>query len=104
MKSKKLKTHLSTYSCKISSKKGGGLLNFSVLQDDSGNVIEYSMAYINHMITTKDNGRVLGYDNAHGIHHRHCLGKYEKIEFISYEETLKNFEHEWRTYYEKLKS
>ena len=34
-----------------------------------------------------DNGRVLGYDNNHGHHHRHFMGQVEAVEFESYEAT-----------------
>ena len=38
-----------------------------------------------------DNGRVLGYDNNHGEHHRHFAGAEEKFAFISYEGLLERF-------------
>ena len=28
-----------------------------------------------------DNGRVLGYDNSHGRHHRHFVGQQERVSF-----------------------
>ena len=43
-----------------------------------------------------DNGRVLGYDNSHGYHHRHFLGKVEPVEFESYESIENRFEAEVR--------
>jgi hypothetical protein len=33
-----------------------------------------------------DNGRVIGYDNAHGYHHRHFMGQLEHLEFRTYED------------------
>jgi hypothetical protein len=33
-----------------------------------------------------DNGRVLGYDNAHGMHHRHFCGKVETVSVASFDE------------------
>ncbi len=42
-----------------------------------------------------DNGRVLGFDNAHGYHHRHDKGDVEAVEFVSYEATLERFQQEW---------
>jgi hypothetical protein len=33
------------------------------------------LAYINHSTFYKDNGRVVGYDNSHHVHHRHYMGK-----------------------------
>jgi hypothetical protein len=41
--------------------------------DEQGNMVNYSLAYIDPTICSKDNGRVLGYDNSHGHHHRHLL-------------------------------
>lgn len=42
-----------------------------------------------------DNGRVVGYDNRHGYHHRHCFGKVEAIEFTSYDDIEQRFERDW---------
>jgi hypothetical protein len=39
---------------------------------------------------------VLGYDNAHGYHHRHCMGQVEPVDFLSYEATLERFQQEWQ--------
>lgn len=95
-------TNKSTYyadRCEIPQKKGNGILSFSILQDESGRVLEYSFAYINHKICSKDNGRVIGYDNAHGQHHRHVMGVYELVDFISFEDTQEKFEREWKEYH-----
>jgi hypothetical protein len=45
-----------------------------------------------------DSGRILGYDNAHGYHHRHYLGKVEPVEFNTYEEIEARFEKETQRY------
>lgn len=42
-----------------------------------------------------DNGRVLGFDNAHGYHHRHYLGVVDAAEFVSYAAILERFQQEW---------
>lgn len=42
------------------------LLKEEFWQDAAGRVTRYSLAYIDPMIFSGDNGRVLGYDNAHG--------------------------------------
>jgi hypothetical protein len=39
----------------------------------------------------RDNGRVLGYDVAHGYHHRHYMGQTEAIEFPGFEELSERF-------------
>jgi len=59
-------------------------------------VARYSIAYINPKLYGGDNGRVLGYDNAHGVHHRHFMGKVSTLEFKSYEELVARFEDELR--------
>lgn len=98
---KKQNNNLTHYTdrCDIPLKKGNGTLNFSFLQDEYGSVIEYNFAYINHRICSKDNGRVLGYDNSHGKHHQHIMGQYEKVDFISFNDTQENFEKEWREFH-----
>jgi hypothetical protein len=42
-----------------------------------------------------DNGRVLGFDNAHDYHHRHDMGEVTAVEFTSYEATLEKFQQQW---------
>ncbi|MFM9879723.1 MAG: hypothetical protein ACKVOO_04870, partial [Burkholderiaceae bacterium] len=53
----------------VSAKRGGGLLRYEVWgyqqTDGKQHITRYSMAYINPAIYARDNGRVLGYDNAH---------------------------------------
>lgn len=100
-KKNKITTKMYEYNYEIPQKRGNGILSLRTVQDLDGVVIEYSMAYINHKIFAKDNGRVIGYDNAHGVHHRHVFGKYEVIEFESYDKTLENFENEWKEYHGK---
>ena len=75
---------------------GGGKLKERVVRNpDTGEVLEYALAYINTAITAADNGRVLGYDNSHRSHHRHRMGNIEPIEFTTFEELRRRFEHEW---------
>ncbi len=79
-------------------KSGGGLLSYEVWgYKERGKIVvtRYNLAYINHAMFHKDNGRVLGFDNAHGYHHRHYMGKVEAIEFESYEAILERFQREW---------
>jgi uncharacterized protein YfaT (DUF1175 family) len=63
-------------------------------------VVKYNLAYINYRISGADNGRVLGYDNSHEYHHRHFMGRIERIEFTGYEELTTRFRREveelWR--------
>jgi len=79
-------------------KSGGGLLSYEVwgYQENGKTVVtRYNLAYINHSICHVDNGRVLGFDNAHDYHHRHYMGEVTAFEFISYEAILEVFQQEW---------
>ena len=40
-------------------------------ETQAGEVTKYNLAYINHFVCQVDHGRVLGYDNKRGFHHRH---------------------------------
>ncbi|MCP1443050.1 hypothetical protein J3D54_002182 [Pseudomonas sp. GGS8] len=88
----------------IPEKKGNGQIRFEVVQDETGKVLTYSMAYINPRVYSGDNGRVVGYDNAHGYDHRHYMGTIEAVDFISIEDTFSRFEAEWQQYLEKRKA
>jgi hypothetical protein len=70
---------------------GMGMIREEVWQDDTGRVAKYNLAFINHGLFRGDNGRVLGYDNAHGKHERHFKGAVEEIGFPGYESLLMRF-------------
>jgi hypothetical protein len=79
-------------------KSGGGVLRYEVwgyCQNGATVVTRYNLAYINHAICRVDNGRVLGFDNAHNFHHRHSMGEVQAVEFTSYQNTLETFQQEW---------
>ena len=79
----------------VNPKKGGGILKIEAWENDKGEIVKYSMAYINHFIFSDDNGRVLGYDNTHDFHHKHYFGEISEISnFINYEDLVKRFEKE----------
>ncbi|MGH8683120.1 MAG: hypothetical protein ACREVP_16610 [Burkholderiales bacterium] len=59
--------------------------------------------YINPLLFGGDHGRVLGYDNAHGEHHRHFMGKTAAVEIGSYEQALDRFQAEWQELVKTLK-
>ena len=88
-------TKISDVSSRLSSKHGNGTLRREVWVDRRGKVVRYNLAYINHDIFQGDNGRVVGYDNAHGFHHRHFKGRVEAIEFTSFEDIEARFEADW---------
>ena len=64
-------------------------------KDENGTVTRYNLAYINHAIYEGDNGRVVGYDNKHGCHHRHYFGDIKAVTYISYEDIEDQFEQDW---------
>jgi len=76
-------------------KRGGGILPREVWVDEQGRVVRYNLAYINRELHQADNGRVLGYDNRHGYHHRHYFGEVRAVEFESFESTEQQFQAEW---------
>ena len=80
-------------------KSGGGMLSYEVwgyVEKGKTAVTRYNLAYINHAIFSGDNGRVLGFDNAHDFHHRHCMGKIKAVKFVSYESIQHRFQKEWQ--------
>lgn len=83
----------------VKEKRGGGLIKIEAWEDASGKVARYSMAYINPLLFADDNGRVLGYDNAHGYHHRHYKGNVSIVEdFSNYENMLGRFQQELKEF------
>jgi hypothetical protein len=80
---------------KISIKRGNGQLRREAWEDEQGNITRYNLAYINHQLYRSDNGRVVGFDNQHGYHHRHFMGTIESIEFQSFEDVENRFDREW---------
>lgn len=76
--------------------RGNGELRRELYVDENGKVTRYNLAYINHATCAVDNGRVIGYDNAHNYHHRHYFGTVEPVEFVSFEDTEARFEQDWR--------
>jgi hypothetical protein len=88
----------------LTKKRGGGILKEEVWYDGD-QIVKYSLAYINQAVCEADNGRVLGYDNNHGKHHRHYMGKSEELEFTRYEDLVQRFQSEveklWRALHEE---
>ena len=73
---------------------GGGLIKFEAWELE-GIVVKYNMVYINQNFYPNDNGRVVGYDNAHGFHHKHYFGEIVELEnFVSYEAQVRQFREE----------
>ena len=74
----------------------GAMLKEEVWQSQNGQVLKYSLAYVNPGVCGADNGRVLGYDNSHDHHQRHFMGKQEPFEFSGYEALARRFYDEVR--------
>lgn len=70
---------------------GRGLIREEVWQDSSGKIVRYNLAFVNPWLCQRDNGRVLGYDNRHGDHHRHYGGAQQAYKFTSYERLIAHF-------------
>lgn len=71
------------------------MLRREVWVDNRNRVVRYNLAYINHAVYAGDNGRVLGYDCAHGHHHRHFKGRLTEVRFESFERIEARFQKEW---------
>lgn len=70
---------------------GVGILREEVWVDAKDEVIRYNLAFILPHLTRIDHGRILGYDNAHGVHERHFMGQVQLVEFKSYAATARRF-------------
>ena len=85
---------------------GIGILREEVWVDEGGDVVQYNLAFLIPHLSGVDNGRILGFDNAHGIHERHFMGQVSPREFVGYSATAKSFYREVRLlrdgYEEKL--
>jgi hypothetical protein len=75
---------------RLGGKRKGAVLKEQV-RFEGGDAVAYSLAYINLKRCSVDNGRVLGYDNSHDYHHRHCMGKTEAFQFTTYAELVERF-------------
>jgi hypothetical protein len=75
---------------RLKGRRKGALLKEETWVED-GNVVGYSLAYVNLKIFPGDNGRVLGYDNSHGYHHRHFMGRVEPVDFSNYADLAEKF-------------
>lgn len=79
----------------IPKKRGNGILRREIWVDSKDVVTRYNLAYVNPALHAGDNGRVVGYDNAHGYHHRHYLGEITAVAFVSFEDVEEKFQADW---------
>ena len=70
---------------------GIGILREEVWVDARGQVARYNLAFLLPHYQRADNGRVLGFDNAHGRHERHFQGHTATVTFSSYLTTARRF-------------
>jgi len=70
---------------------GIGILREEVWVDAYGKVARYNLAFLLPHRFQPDNGRVLGFDNAHNIHERHFMGNATKVSFTNYTATARRF-------------
>ena len=70
---------------------GDGLIREEMWEDAKGNAVRYNLAFVNFHLFSGDNGRVLGYDTAHGSPHRHFAGTVAVIEPAPYREIQGRF-------------
>jgi hypothetical protein len=79
----------------LSKRRGGGTLRIEIWVDATGRVARFNLAYVNRALFQGDNGRVLGYDSAHGTWHRHYFGRVKAVKAKSFAEIEAAFEKEW---------
>jgi hypothetical protein len=70
---------------------GIGILREEVWVNEKNEVVKYNLAFLLPHVFAEDNGRVLGYDNAHGVHERHYQGSVEITRFKDYPSTAARF-------------
>jgi len=70
---------------------GVGILREEVWVNAREQVVRYNLAFLLPHLSRVDNGRILGYDNAHGIHERHFMGQAQTVEFHGYLNTAGRF-------------
>jgi hypothetical protein len=79
----------------VSKGNGGGIVRREIWVDGQDGIVRYNLAYINPMIYSGDNGRVIGYDSAHGNHHRHYKGRISVVSLSRFEDIEAQFQGEW---------
>jgi hypothetical protein len=71
----------------------GGIVIFrqEVWVNAKGEAVRNNFAFLLPHLFSADNGRVLGFDNAHGPHERHYMGEVALVPFAGYLETMSLF-------------
>jgi len=82
---------ITDYETRFRCANGIGILREEVWVDSEHEVVRYNLAFLLPHLFHEDNGRVLGFDNAHGIHERHFKGEVRVVPFSGYLATAKRF-------------
>ena len=70
---------------------GIGILREEVWVNENEEVVRYNLAFLMPHRFGVDNGRILGFDNAHGVHERHFMGEVTPILFEDYPTMAERF-------------
>ena len=70
---------------------GYGILREEVWMDEEDKVVRYNLAFIMPHMTGIDHGRILGYDNRHGYHERHFMGKRQAVDYQGFPNLSQRF-------------
>lgn len=70
---------------------GIGILREEVWVNEKIEVVRYNLSFLLPHVSRVDKGRVLGFDNAHGVHERHFRGEVHPVQFRGYLATAKRF-------------
>jgi hypothetical protein len=70
---------------------GYGISREEVWMDEEDRVVRYNLAFIVPHLTRVDNGRILGYDNRHGHHERHFMGKVQAVDYEGFPSISERF-------------
>jgi hypothetical protein len=70
---------------------GVGILREEVWVDGNNRIARYNLAFLVPHLTSRDNGRILGFDNAHDFHERHFMSEVSIVPFRGYRRTAERF-------------
>lgn len=90
---------ITDYTTRFRCRSGVAVLREEVWVNEQGRVVRYNLALIAPHVSSVGHGRILGYDNAHGGHERHSMGKVTPARFTGYPATARRFFREaaaWR--------
>ncbi len=68
-----------------------GIMREEVWVNGEGEVMRYNLAFLMPHKTSVDHERILGYDNAHGVHERHLMGEVLPVPYDDYPARAEQF-------------